>query len=90
MAAQGLVVAVTTAPTVLAGDGYHGVIHVTVRNRGAGSIYLGGSAVTTAGYTLSTADSPLSLKLYQGNTLYAASTGSISVDVLRVNETTST
>jgi hypothetical protein len=86
--AQGALVALTTAPTVIAGSGTHGVIVVKVRNRGSASVYLGGSDVTTAGFPLTTADSPLELRVMVGETLYGTSTGSISIDVLRMNETT--
>ena len=88
MAVQGLTVALTTAPTVIAGDGGHGVIRVVIRNRGAGNVYLGGATVTTGGYQLSTGDTPQTLTLYIGEVLYGTSTGSIVVDVLRMNDTT--
>lgn len=89
MAVQGLLVALTTSATAIAGNGLHGVLRVTVRNRGTGTGYLGGSDVTTAGYPLTTADNPLPLTLMTGEVLYGTSTGACSVDVLRMNETTS-
>lgn len=88
MAVQGLTVTLTTAPTVIAGSSLHGVLNVVLRNRGAGNVYLGSSGVTTSGYQLSTGDPPLALTLLTGETLYGTSTGSITVDLLRLNETT--
>jgi hypothetical protein len=88
---EGLTVTLTTAPTLLAGSGSHGNIRVTVRNRGAGNVYLGGAAVTTAaGYQLSTGDTAHTVTIGPGESLYGTSTGSIVVDVLRVGDTTST
>ena len=88
MAIQGLTIALTTSPTVIAGSASHGVMRVLIRNRGAGTVYLGGSTVTTSGYPLTTADVPDAIVLYQTESLYGTSTGSISVNVLRFNETT--
>ena len=88
MSVQGSIVALTTAPTLIAGDGIHGTIRVVIRNRGAGNVYLGGATVTTAGYQLSTGDTPQTLTIYVGEALYGTSTGTISVDVLRMNDTT--
>ena len=66
---------------------YNGTMRVIVR-AGTAPVYLGGSDVTTAGYLLSTADSPLHLNLLTGESLYGTSTGSIAVGVLRTGETT--
>ncbi len=86
---QGIQITCTSNPTGLAGVGDHGILHVTIRNRGTGALYLGGSAVTTAaGYALSSADSPLQCVLYVGESLYGCSTGQPVIDVLRLNETT--
>ncbi len=85
---EGLIVGLTTAPTLLAGSGSHGNIRVTVRNRGGGNVYLGGPAVTTAGYQLSTGDVPLTFTIGPGEALYGTSTGTISVDVMRLGDTT--
>jgi hypothetical protein len=49
MAVQGTQITVTTAPTVIAGNGSHGNIRVIVRNRGTGTAYLGGSTVVVRG-----------------------------------------
>lgn len=87
MAVQGTVVTLTTS-AVVAGDGLHGVIRVTLRNRGTGTVYLGGSDVTTAGFPLSTADEFVSLQLGVGETLYGTSTGAGSVGVIRTDGTT--
>lgn len=84
---QGLTVTLTSAQAV-AGDGQHGLIRVIVRTRGTGTAYLGGATVTTSGYPLTTGDAPLHLTLYQGETLYATSTGASILDILRLNETT--
>jgi hypothetical protein len=61
---------------------------VLLRNRGAATVYLGGAAVTTSGYPLTTADVPDAITIQPWDTLYGCSTGSISVNVLRFNETT--
>jgi hypothetical protein len=52
-------------------------------------VFLGDSGVTTAGYQLSTGDSPLNLTLGVGETLYAASTGAAVLDILRIGEVSS-
>lgn len=88
MAVQGLTLALTTNAVAVAGDGLHGVLRVHVRNRGTGTAYLGGSTVTTSGYGLTTADSPLNLTLVGGEALYGTSTGAAVLDVLRLNDTT--
>jgi hypothetical protein len=91
MAVQGLTIALTTSPTAIAnvpgGPGF-GSLRVIVRNRGAANVYLGSSGVTTSGYQLSTGDIPLQITLQPWDALYGTSTGSIVVDVLRMNETT--
>lgn len=86
--AQGLTVTLTTDPTLIAGSGIHGNIRVTVRNRGAGNVYLGSSGVTTAGFQVSTGDAPHTFIVQGGENFYGTSTGSIVVDVLRMGETT--
>lgn len=91
MAVQGIQIALTTnaAAVSLAGDGSHGILQVILRNRGTGTAYLGSSGVTSSGYTLSSGESVGPVKLYVGETLYGASTGTAPViDVLRFNETT--
>lgn len=94
MAVQGLTITLTTAPTPIAGSpsgtifGSHGVLNVLIRNRGAGTVYLGDSAVTTNGFPVTTADIIDPIKLRPWDTLYGTSTGSIVINVLRMNETT--
>jgi len=92
MPVQGIQITMTTdaAAVALAGNGTHGVLRVILRNRGTGTAYLGSSGVgSTAGYAFSSADTPLSLTLYQTEVLYGASSGTAPVlDVLRFNETT--
>lgn len=90
MAAQGTTVTLSSGTAVvIAGDGGpHGTLWVTVRNRGTGSAFLGGSGVTTGGYQLSSADNPLQIRLMVGETLYGCSTGAPVLDVLRLNDTT--
>lgn len=88
MAFQGLVVATTTGATAVAGSGLHGVIRVQLKSRGTGTVYLGGSDVTTAGYPMTTAENPEMFTLMVGETLYATSTGAGTLNVLRMNETT--
>lgn len=88
MAFQGLTVALTTAPTLIAGDGTHGVIYVRIKSRGTGTAYLGGSDVTTAGYAMTTAEAPDEMRILVGEALYGTSTGAGTVNVLRFGETT--
>lgn len=89
MSVQGLTLALTTNALAVAGDAsIHGLIRVHVRNRGTGTAYLGGAAVTSSGYGLTTADNPLALTIVGGETLYGTSTGAAVLDVLRMNETT--
>ena len=86
---QGLLITLTTGATVVAGNGIHGVIRVKVYNSGAGTGYLGGSDVTTAGYPFTTAHLPQDLVVNPGETLYGTSTGAAVLSVLRMGETTS-
>lgn len=90
MAVQGVTVTLSSGtPTAIAGaGGALGVLRVTVRNRGTGTAFLGSSSVTTAAYQLTTADSPLTITLNVGESLYGCSTGTPALDVLRVNDTT--
>jgi hypothetical protein len=87
MPVQGLTVSLTTDATIIAGSGGQGILRVIVRNGASSSVYLGGSTVTTSGYPLSTGDS-LDLTLTPYDALYGTSTGTVTVDVLRMNETT--
>lgn len=88
MAVQGLTIALTTAATLIAGDGIHGVLRVRLVNRGTGTGYLGSSGVTTSGYPVTTADASQEFTLVGGETLYGTSTGAASAIVLRYNDTT--
>lgn len=88
MSVQGLTITLTTAPTLLAGDGTHGVLRVRLVNRGTGTGYLGSSSVTTGGYPVTTADASLEITLACGESLYGTSTGVASAIVLRYNDTT--
>lgn len=87
--ARGVLVTLTTSPVTVAGSGIHGVIRVTVRNNGTGTGYLGGADVTTAGYPITTGDSPHTLTIVPGETLYGTSTGAAVLGVLQMNETSS-
>lgn len=89
MAFQGLIVTLTTTAVALAGSGSPtGNIRVTVRNRGTGTAYLGGSDVTTAGFPLTTADNHVDLVVAVGESLYGTSTGAAVAQVLRSGGTT--
>jgi hypothetical protein len=90
MAIQAQVIALaSSAEASVAGNAIHGVIRVTVRNAGAGVAYLGPSGLTTAaGFQLTTADAPLTLTVYGGEQLFAYSTGTPTLYVLRMNDTT--
>ena len=73
----------------IAGNALHGVIRVTVRNLGSGVAYLGGSPVSTgSGFQITTADAPISLTMVVGEQLFAYSTGTPTISVLRMNDTT--
>jgi hypothetical protein len=92
MAFQGTIVTLTTAATAIAGvsatEAPHGNIRVTVRNRGTGTAYLGGSDVTTGGFPLTTADDHVDLIVAVGESLYGTSTGAAVAQVLRSGGTT--
>ena len=87
--AQSLIIACSSTPTAVAGSGAHGVIRVRLKPM-AGTAYLGDSGVTTAGYPLSSGDTPFEQILFTGEGLWAASSSgaTVSLAVLRVNETT--
>jgi hypothetical protein len=94
MAAQSLVIACSSTPQVVAGSidsggPFHGYIRVSLKSV-SGSCYLGNSAVTTAGFPLTTADGVLNTALLTGETLYVASSSgsTATLGVLRLNETT--
>ncbi len=88
--ARGVTVTLSSAtPTAIAGTGIHGVIRVTVRNRGTGTAFLGDTGVTTGSYQLTSGDTPLQLIVYPGEALYGCSTGTPALDVLQMNETSS-
>lgn len=85
MAVVSVQVQVGTTPTLLSGsaDGGAPGIAVAVTNQGAASIFLGGPAVTTAGYELvpgatATADLVGSDELYG-----IVASGTVRADVLR-------
>lgn len=88
MAAQSLVIACTSTPTIVGGSGIHGYIRVRLKMI-AGTGYLGDSGVTTAGSPLTTGDGPTLIELLTGESLWIASSSgaSASVAVLRLNET---
>ncbi len=93
MAAQSVVIACSSTPTALAGTFGSGTVHGYIRVRLkplSGTAYLGDSGVTTAGYPVTTADTPMDLSIVTGESLYAATSsgGSASVAVLRLGETT--
>jgi hypothetical protein len=89
MAAQSLVIACSSTPTVVAGSSLHGYIRVRLKSV-TGTVYLGDSGVTTAGYPLTTGDGTLSEVVLTGESLYVASSSgaTASLAVLRMNETT--
>ena len=91
MPIQSLIVATSSNPTAIANTAQPislGILRVHVRNRGTGSAYLGSSSVTTGGYQLTSADSPLPLTLMPYDALWAMSTGAAVLDVLRLGDTT--
>lgn len=89
MAAQSLVIACTSTPTVVAGVSLHGYIRVRLKSV-TGTAYLGDSGVTTAGYPLTTADGSIHETILVGESLWVASSSgaTASLAVLRTNETT--
>lgn len=73
----------------IAGSALHGVLRVTLRNLGAGVAYIGHSGLTTGtGFQLTTADAPIRLTLAVGEQLFGYSTGTPTLHVLRMNDTT--
>jgi len=95
MPSQGLVLACSSTPSAVAGTvtfgvTSHGYIRVRLKNLGTGTIYLGDSGVTTAGYPLSTADGPLEVNLLQSESVWMASSSGVtpSLAILRLGETT--
>ncbi len=90
MPVQHLTVTLSTQPVSIAGSGSeHGIIRVTVRNRGTGTAYLGSSGVTTGGgFPLTTAGEFVNLEMQPWDELYAVSTGAAILHALRANETT--
>lgn len=95
MPAQGLILACSSTPQVVAGSigsggaAIHGYIRVRLKMT-AGTGYLGGSDVTTAGFPLTTADAAIEVPVVTGETLYVASSSgaSASLAILRMGETT--
>lgn len=89
MSVSGTSVTCTTSPTLIAQpstDKAGAFVDVVLKNRSAGTIYLGGSSVTTSGYPLSTADDPLRMVLQPFDALYGTSTGSLAVAVLKTRD----
>jgi hypothetical protein len=85
MAFTGSVVAITSTgvQTVAASTG-NGPMDVFVKFATTGPAYLGSSGVTSSGYALSTADhSPFTVRIMPGETLYGASTATISLTVMK-------
>ena len=97
MAAQSLVITLTSTPQAAAGTfgGGTGTTHGYIRVRLkmiAGTGYLGDSGVTTAGYPLTTADAAINETILGGESLWVASSSgaTATVAVLRTGETTTT
>jgi hypothetical protein len=92
MPIQGLQIALTTSPTAIAqstsAGAPEGTLQINLYNRGAAPVYLGGPTVTTSGYALTTDAAPLWLYLQPWDALYGTSTGSITIHVIRMGETT--
>jgi len=90
MAVQTLTVTLgSSSEQSIAGNGLHGPLRVYVRNLGAGVSYLGTSPVSTgAGYQLTSADAPLDIFLMGGEQLFAYSTGTPTLTVMRTGATT--
>lgn len=93
MPVQSLVIACSSTPTAVAGTFGGGTVHGYIRVRLksiAGTAYLGDSGVTTAGYPLTSADAAIHETILTGESLWAASSSgaSVSLAVLRTNETT--
>lgn len=83
------VVLASSAEASIAGNALHGVLRVTVRNFGAGVAYVGHSGITTgSGFQLTTADAPVTFVLAVGEQMFAYSTGTPTIHVLRMNDTT--
>jgi len=61
---------------------------VFIRNLNTLAVYLGGPTVTTGGYSLGSSGDFVLLPLQPIDVLYGTSTGSLTVSVLRINDTT--
>lgn len=69
---------------VASSTGYNGPTDVFIKFYSTGPAYLGTSEVTSSGYALSTADhSPFTVRLMPGEILYAYSTDSVTLSVLK-------
>lgn len=86
MAVSSSVVTVTTTAQIIADATYASVndtLPVTLRNDSGGTVYLGGSGVTTAtGLALPTA-SVLSLDLGPSDVLYSIAASSLALQVMK-------
>lgn len=84
MAFLGSVVEITSSALALAECTGDGPADVFVKFATTGPAYLGSSAVTSSGYPLSTADhTPFSVRIMPGETLYGASTATITLSVFK-------
>ncbi len=91
MAVQSLVVSNSSTPSAVAGTFGSGTVHGYIRVRLkalTGTNYLGDSGVTTAGYPMTSADAAIEAVLLTGESMWSCSTGSATLAVLRMNETT--
>ena len=93
MSAQGVVIGCSSTPSAVAGTFGSGSVHGYIRVRLksiAGTVYLGDSGVTTAGYPLTSGDSAMEANLVTGESLWVASSSgaTATLAVLRLNETT--
>ena len=90
MAVQSQIITlVSSSEQSIAGNATHGVLRVIVRNLGSGVAYVGPSGLTTAsGFQVTTADAPQHFTLFVGEQMFAYSTGTPSLCVLRTNDTT--
>jgi hypothetical protein len=84
MAFTGTVVGITSSAVTCAASTGNGPMDVFVRFISTGPAYLGGSGVTSSGYPISTADhEPFTVRIMPGETLYVASTATVSLGVLK-------
>ena len=82
MAFTGTQISITSSAVALATHHGNGPMVVSLGFQTTGPTYLGGAAVTSSGFSHTTADTRFQVTLQPGETLYGASTAAIRLSVL--------